>query len=116
MVAIKSYDEYKEAYSQSIEDPETFWGGIAEQFTWRKKWEKVLEWDFTRPDVNWFINGKLNITENCIDRHLVEFGDRPAIVWEPNGKEEQHRVITYRELIKKTILATLAIEQWGKKR
>ena len=98
MVAIKSYDEYKEAYSQSIEDPETFWGGIAEQFTWRKKWEKVLEWDFTRPDVNWFINGKLNITENCIDRHLVEFGDRPAIVWEPNGKEEQHRVITYREL------------------
>jgi len=95
---IKSYEEYKQAYAKSVADPETFWSEIASQFSWRKKWNKVLEWDFKKPDVKWFINGKLNITENCIDRHLQASGDTPAIIWEPNGKEERHRVITYKEL------------------
>jgi len=95
---IASYDQYKEAYKQSVERPEQFWSEIAEQFLWRKKWDKVLEWDFKKPDVKWFINGKLNITENCLDRHLAQAGDRPALIWEPNSKEEVHRVITYKEL------------------
>ncbi len=95
---ITSYDQYKETYKHSVEQPDEFWGGVAENFTWRKKWDKVLEWDFRKPDIKWFINGKLNITENCLDRHLAQAGDRPALIWEPNSKEEAHRVITYKEL------------------
>ncbi len=95
---IKSYEEYQQAYASSIAEPEQFWSDIATHFLWRKKWDKVLEWDFVKPDVKWFINGKLNITENCIDRHLAPLGDRPAIIWEPNGKEETHQVITYKQL------------------
>ncbi len=67
---IKSIEEYKAAYKKSVEDPEGFWHEIAENFTWKKKWDKVLEWNFTEPKIEWFIGGKLNITENCIDRHL----------------------------------------------
>lgn len=95
---IDSYEAYQAAYEKSVADPEQFWGDIAEQFLWRKKWDKVLQWEFTTPDVKWFINGKLNITENCLDRHLAAFGDRPAIIWEPNGVTEPHRVISYNEL------------------
>ena len=95
---IKSFEEYKEVYKHSVEQPEQFWNDVATQFSWRKKWDKVLEWDFTRPDIKWFINGKLNITENCLDRHLGSQGDRPALIWEPNGKNEPHKVLTYKEL------------------
>ena len=95
---ITSYDQYKEVYSQSVENPEQFWSDIASQFLWRKKWDKVLEWDFKKPDITWFINGKLNITENCIDRHLQDKGNQPALIWEPNSKDEAHKVITYDEL------------------
>ena len=95
---IASYDQYKAAYKQSVENPEQFWSEVATQFLWKKKWNKVLEWDFKKPDIKWFINGKLNITENCIDRHLADKGNQPAIIWEPNSKEEAHKIITYNEL------------------
>lgn len=95
---LRSYDKYQSEYARSVNDPEGFWAGVAAHFQWRRKWDKVLQWDFRKPDVKWFINGKLNITENCIDRHLEDKADKPAIIWEPNGKEEQHRVITYRQL------------------
>ena len=98
---IKSLEEYKAAYKKSVEDPENFWQQIAENFTWRKKWDKVLEWNFTEPNVKWFINSKLNITENCIDRHLENLGDKPAIIWEPNNPEERTRVVTYSLLHKR---------------
>ena len=98
---IKSLEEYKEAYKKSIENPENFWEQIAENFNWRKKWDKVLEWNFTEPNVKWFINGKLNVTENCIDRHLKELGDKPAIIWEPNNPEERTRIVTYSRLHKR---------------
>ena len=62
--------QYHEAYKNSIENPETFWGNIAENFTWQKKWDKVLDWNFTEPKMEWFAGAKLNITENCLDRHL----------------------------------------------
>jgi acetyl-CoA synthetase len=97
---VKSYEEYKEAYAISVADPEQFWGKVADEFSWHRKWDKVLEWNFTTPDVKWFVNGKLNITENCLDRHLQAQGNKPAIIWEPNGTEEAHRVITYAELHK----------------
>lgn len=95
---ITSFEEYQHAYKQSVDDPEGFWNERAEQFLWKKKWDKVLEWNFTGPDVKWFINGKLNITENCLDRHLETRGNQPALIWEPNDPEEKHRTITYREL------------------
>ena len=95
---IKSYEEYQKMYQDSIDHPEQFWNDIAEHFLWRKKWDKVLEWNFTSPDVKWFINGKLNITENCLDRHLTDRGDTPAIIWEPNDPNEAKRTLTYNQL------------------
>jgi acetyl-CoA synthetase len=95
---LRSYDEYLSEYARSVNDPEGFWADVAAHFQWRRKWDKVLQWDFRKPDVKWFINGKLNITENCIDRHLEDRGDKPAIIWEPNGQDEPHRIITYRQL------------------
>jgi len=95
---IKTADQYKTAYEKSVNDPEGFWGEIAATFHWRKKWDKVLEWDFKTPTIKWFGGGKLNITENCIDRHLNTLGNKPAIIWESNDPEEHHRVLTYREL------------------
>jgi acetyl-CoA synthetase len=95
---VKTHEEYLKAYSASVEDPEQFWSNVADHFTWKKKWDKVLEWDFRTPDVKWFLNGKLNITENCLDRHLADLGDTPAIIWEPNDKDEPNVTLTYREL------------------
>ncbi|MCW3122478.1 MAG: acetyl-coenzyme synthetase [Flavipsychrobacter sp.] len=95
---IRSYEAYEVAYKKSVAEPEQFWNDIAEQFLWRKKWDKVLEWNFKQPDIKWFLNGKLNITENCLDRHLAALSDQPAIMWEPNGITEANRVITYGEL------------------
>ena len=89
---------YHEAYKKSVEDPEGFWSSIADHFMWRKKWDKVLDWNFIEPRIRWFEGGKLNITENCLDRHLEKSGDSPAIIWEPNDPEEHHRILTYREL------------------
>ncbi|HEY8398183.1 MAG TPA: acetate--CoA ligase [Flavihumibacter sp.] len=100
---IKSLEEYKSVYNKSVMDPEGFWGDIASHFYWRKRWDKVLDWNFKDPKVEWFIGGKLNITENCLDRHLGSFGNRPAIIWEPNDPEEHHRILTYRELHAKVI-------------
>jgi acetyl-CoA synthetase len=98
---IRSLEQYHEEYKKSINDPEGFWGSIAENFHWRKKWDKVLNWNFTEPKVEWFAGGKLNITENCIDRHLETIGDKPAIIWEPNNPEERVRVVTYDRLHKR---------------
>ena len=95
---IKDFAGYEKAYQRSIEDPEGFWGEIADTFTWKRKWDKVLEWDFVRPEIKWFNGGKLNITENCLDRHLEHSGNVPAIIWESNNPEEHHRVLTYKEL------------------
>jgi acetyl-CoA synthetase len=95
---INSLEQYHTAYKKSVDDPEGFWADVASNFYWRKKWDKVLEWNFKQPKVEWFINGKLNITENCLDRHLGTLGNRPAIIWEPNDPEEHHRVLTYRDL------------------
>ncbi|MEI8278655.1 MAG: acetate--CoA ligase [Bacteroidota bacterium] len=95
---IKTYEEYQKAYQQSVEQPEQFWAAIAETFSWQRKWDKVLEWNFKEPKVQWFIGGKLNITENCLDRHLKDKGNQPAIIWESNDPDEHHRVLTYKEL------------------
>ncbi|OOQ60040.1 acetate--CoA ligase [Mucilaginibacter pedocola] len=95
---VKSFEEYKQAYSLSVEKPEEFWAGIANNFQWKKPWDKVLEWNFKEPKVEWFKGAKLNITENCLDRHLDTIGDTPAIIWEPNDPTEDHRILTYKQL------------------
>ena len=98
---IKSLEQYHAAYKKSVENPEAFWGEIAENFIWRKKWDKVLNWNFKEPKIEWFKGGQLNITENCIDRHLATMGDKPAIIWEPNNPEERTRIVTYNRLHKR---------------
>jgi len=95
---IRSIEDYKLAYDKSVSEPEQFWGDIAETFTWQKKWDKVLNWNFIEPKVEWFVNGKMNITENCLDRHLETKGEQVAYYWEPNDSDDEGRKITYREL------------------
>ncbi|WP_026750606.1 acetate--CoA ligase [Sediminibacterium sp. C3] len=98
---IKSFEEYQRVYKESVENPEAFWASIADNFVWRKKWDKVLDWNFTEPKNEWFKGGKLNITENCLDRHLEESGNVPAIIWESNDPHEKQRVLTYSVLHKR---------------
>lgn len=98
MDIVKSFEDYEKQYQQSVSNPETFWADVAGDFHWRKKWDKVLEWDFHKPEVKWFLGGKLNITENCLDRHLPERANQTAIIWEPNDPSEEPRNITYQEL------------------
>ena len=95
---ITTRSEYDIAYKESIENPERFWDSIAQNFLWKKKWDKVLKWNFTEPKIEWFTGAKLNITENCLDRHLASNGDTPAIIWESNDPNEQSRTLTYKEL------------------
>lgn len=95
---ITSLEEYKAEYQKSVDNPEAFWAEKAEAFTWRKKWDRVLDWNFTEPDVKWFSGGQLNITENCLDRHLAVKGNQVAMIWEPNNPDEPARKITYSEL------------------
>ena len=96
---IKHLEEYYQVYRKSIREPENFWEEIAEEhFVWRKKWNTVLEWDFTKPAVKWFAGAQLNITENCIDRHLSTRGDKTALLFEPNDPTEAAEHITYKQL------------------
>jgi len=95
---ITSLEQYHKEYKRSVDDPEGFWADIASNFLWKRKWDKVLSWNFKEPKVEWFIGGKLNITENCLDRHIANLGDTPAIIWEPNGPDEATRTLTYSEL------------------
>ncbi|HWZ22293.1 MAG TPA: acetyl-coenzyme A synthetase N-terminal domain-containing protein, partial [Cytophagaceae bacterium] len=81
---IRTFEEYKKEYQYSVEKPEEFWAEKASYFTWKKKWDKVLDWNFEKGESKWFIGGKLNITENCLDRHLSTRGDQVAAIWEPN--------------------------------
>lgn len=98
MRAIRSFQEYQDQYKKSVENPEAFWGEIAEEFVWRKKWNQVLSWDFHKPEVKWFVGGKLNITENCLDRHLPKRAQQTAIIWEPNDPKDSPKHITYQQL------------------
>jgi len=96
---IKHLEEYYQVYRKSIREPENFWEEVAEEhFIWRKKWDNVLSWDFSKPEVKWFEGAQLNITENCIDRHLATRGEKTAILFEPNDPNEVTQHITYSQL------------------
>lgn len=113
---LKSFEEYQQAYKQSVENPEAFWESIAENFQWKKKWNKVLEWNFDEPKVKWFLNAQLNITENCLDRHLEQRGNKLAIIWEPNDPKERFVRLTYRELHEQVCLFANVLKRNGIKK
>ena len=94
MKQITSLEEYSNEYKRSITNPEKFWAEVAENFVWKKKWDKVLEWNFTEPRVNWFGGALCNLSENCLDRHLSFRAEQVAIIWEPNDPKEKYRTIT----------------------
>lgn len=110
---IQSKAEYDLAYKRSLEDPEGFWAELASTFTWRKPWDKVLEWNFDQPDVKWFLGGKMNITENCLDRHLATKGDQTAILWEPNDPQTPVKRYTYRQLYHEVCKTANALKALG---
>jgi acetyl-CoA synthetase len=95
---IDSFEQYQSIYAHSIASPEVFWASIADHFLWKKKWDKVLNWNFQDPQIKWFEGAQLNITENCLDRHLPAKANQPAIIWEPNNPNESNRILTYQEL------------------
>ena len=113
---INSLAEYFKEYEKSINDPEKFWEGIANEFIWRKKWDKVLEYEFNTPKISWFKNAKLNITENIFERQLDEISNKTAIIWEPNNPEEDVIKISYKELYEKTCQFSNAMEANGVKK
>ena len=110
---ITSFAQYQSEYARSVADPEAFWAGEAENFVWRKPWDTVLEWNFEGPDVKWFQGGKLNITENCLDRHLAERGEQTALLFEPNEPGEPARPISYQELYEEVCKTGNALRELG---
>ncbi|MBC7629535.1 acetate--CoA ligase [Ferruginibacter sp.] len=113
---ITSLEQYHIDYKKSVDDPESFWGDVAGNFLWKKKWDSVLNWNFTEPKIEWFKGGKLNITENCIDRHLATMADKPAFIWEPNNPEERVRTVTYARLHKRVCQFAQVLKNNGVKK
>lgn len=112
-IRIKSFEEYQEKYALSISKPEVFWGEIADEFQWMKKWDSVLEWNFNEPKVEWFKGAKLNITENALDRHLEKRGDKLALIWEPNDPHQAVVRYTYKQLHEKVCQFANALKSKG---
>ena len=113
---ITSLEQYHSDYKKSIENPEEFWATIAQYFQWKKGWDKVLNWNFTEPKIEWFCGAKLNITENCIDRHLETLGEKSAIIWEPNNPEDRVRIVTYNRLHKRVCQFAQVLKNNGVKK
>jgi acetyl-CoA synthetase len=113
---IKSLEEYHKVYKESVENPEGFWDQQASTFEWYERWHTVLKNDFVTPDVQWFIGGKLNITENCLDRHARTTPDKVAIIWEPNEPNEPSLKITYKELLIEVNKCANALKEIGAKK
>jgi acetyl-CoA synthetase len=113
---IKGLEEYKKLYERSIKDPEGFWGELAEQLDWYKRWDKVLEWDFNKPDIKWFLGGKLNASYNCLDRHLNSWrSNKVALIWQGEPLEE-NRVFTYQQLHYHVCKFANVLKQFGVKK
>lgn len=111
-----SFEEYKNTYRKSVDDPESFWETIAAGFVWRKKWDKVLEYDFHKADVKWFQGARLNITENCLDRHIAKKGNQPALIWEPNNPKDESKKFTYTELLEQVCRVANMLKAQGVKK
>lgn len=110
---IKTFEEYQNKYTQSVDEPELFWSEIANQFSWKKKWETTLEWNFEEPKIEWFKGGQLNITENMLDRQLSKNADKKAFLWEPNNPKETAKSITYQALYDEVCQLSNALRKLG---
>ena len=110
---VTSFEHYQEVYARSVADPEAFWAEQAGTFEWSKPWDKVLEWDFDGPNVKWFEGGEMNITVNCLDRHVAERGDQTAILFEPNEPGHEARTYTYSELLAEVCRVGNALRELG---
>jgi acetyl-CoA synthetase len=113
---IKSFRDYQEAYQKSVENPESFWSEIASQYTWMQHWKKTLEWNFEKPEVKWFIDGKLNITVNCLDRHLPSRASQTCLIWEPNDPNSEYKKFTYQEVFDQVCLMANVLKSMGVKK
>ena len=114
---IKHLEEYFQVYRKSVRNPEAFWEEIAEEhFLWRKKWDNVLSWDFKKAEVKWFEGAQLNITENCLDRHLLSRGNKTALIFEPNNPEEKALHISYKALHEKVCKMANVLKSKGIKK
>ncbi|NBA85768.1 acetate--CoA ligase [Emticicia sp. CRIBPO] len=110
---IRTFEEYQSAYDQSVSDPEGFWAEVAQDFEWKKPWKKVLDWNFEEPNVKWFVGGKMNITENCLDRHVREKPNHPAIIWEPNDPSDDTATLTYKMLFERVCQFANVLKKHG---
>jgi len=113
---ITSFEEYKNAYERSLYDSDNFWAEVAAGFHWRKSWDRVHSGGFEKVDFRWFDGAQLNITDNCLDRHLDAIADKTAIIWEPNNPDEQGRTLTYRELHREVCRFANVLKQHGIKK
>jgi acetyl-CoA synthetase len=116
MNLIRTEEDYRHQYQRSIEQPEKFWSEVAETFIWKKKWDTVLEYDFNKAEVAWFKGGKLNITENCLDRHVKSHPNRTAIIWEPNKPTDEAKHITYQQLFEEVCKTANMLKAHGVKK
>ena len=116
MELINDITQFEEIYHKSCQQPELFWEEIASGFTWKKRWDKVLSWNFTEPNVQWFLGGKMNITENCLDRHLSEKADQIAFYWEPNAPDKSPRSFTYLSLYQEVNKVANSLKEYGVKK
>ena len=113
---IDTFEQYQSIYAHSIAEPEAFWAAVAENFLWKRKWDKVLDWNFQEPQIKWFEGAQLNITENCLDRHLPAKANQPAIIWEPNNPNEPQRVLNYQELYEQVCAFAHVLQRNGVKK
>jgi acetyl-CoA synthetase len=113
---IDTFEQYQSIYTHSVEAPEAFWAAVADNFLWKRKWDKVLDWNFQEPQIKWFEGAQLNITENCLDRHLSAKANQPAIIWEPNNPKGAHRVLTYQELYEQVCAFAHVLQRNGVKK
>ena len=116
ILKINNKEEYFSEYKRSVENPELFWASIAKRFYWYKNWDRVLNWNFDEPNVKWFEGGKLNITENCLDRHLKRRGDQIAISWVPNDVNDVVKNLTYNQLHKEVCKFSNVLRSNGAKK
>jgi acetyl-CoA synthetase len=113
---LHSLEAYKKAYKKSVDQPEAFWEDIASHFVWKKKWNSVLKWNFDEPNIQWFAGASLNITDNCLDRHLEQNANKPAIIWESNNPNEPAQNITYHQLHQRVMQCAQALKNNGVKK
>ncbi|MEM8584958.1 MAG: acetate--CoA ligase [Bacteroidota bacterium] len=112
-IQVDSFEHYQRVYADSVADPEKFWAEQASTFKWHKAWDKTLEWNFDGPDVKWFQGGKLNITENCLDRHIADRGDQTAILFEPNDPDGEVVKLSYKQLLAEVSQTANALKKLG---